>query len=392
MSKKSLKDLSLAKKTVLMRVDFNVPLSEDGQKVMDSTRIRLAIPSIRYILDQGSRLILMSHLGRPKGEVVQNMRLGPVAKTLAQLLNQDVMMASDSIGPQVQEQVRNLKPGQVILLENLRFYRQETDNDSAFARQLASLADVYVNDAFGAAHRKHASTEGITHYLVSVTGFLMEKELAYLSKIKDSSEHPYVAIIGGAKVSTKLPVLHALLDKVDTLILGGGMAYNFLKAQGQNIGDSLFERKYVTQTQGIIQKAQEKRIELITPIDHQVWNTKNNTTEKQTDFIKEGCRGMDIGPQTLALIREKLEMARVVFWGGPMGVFEQEPFHEGTFQVAKILSEVSATSVVAGGDLLAAVARGGFSKGMDHISSGGGASLALISGQELPALSALRNR
>ena len=393
MEKKTIRDVDVAGKTVLVRVDFNVPQDKEGN-VTDTTRIEAALPTIRFLLERNARVILMSHLGRPDGMVVGKLRMAPVALELGRLLGQPIKVAPDSVGPEVERMVRDLKPGEVLLLENLRFHPEEEANDANFARQLASLADLYVNDAFGTAHRAHASTAGVAAYLPAVSGFLMEKELRALSGIVERPERPLAAIIGGAKVSTKIKVLQNLLTKVDVLIIGGGMANTFLKAKGYDVGKSLLEEDKVDVARDLVNQAQQKGIKLGLPVDVVVAETFDaNAQSKVVDVsdVPEGWVIMDIGPRTVAEFKALLKPARTIFWNGPMGVFEMPRFAGGTKAIADILAGSGAITVVGGGDSVAAVEQMGYAGRMTHISTGGGASLELIEGRALPGVAALQD-
>jgi len=394
MEKKTIRDVDVAGKTVLVRVDFNVPQDKEGN-VTDTTRIEAALPTIRFLLERNARVILMSHLGRPDGIVVGKLRMAPVALELGRLLGQPIKVAPDSVGPEVERMVRDLKPGEVLLLENLRFHPEEEANDANFARQLASLADLYVNDAFGTAHRAHASTAGVAAYLPAVSGFLMEKELRALSGIVERPERPLAAIIGGAKVSTKIKVLQNLLTKVDVLIIGGGMANTFLKAKGYDVGKSLLEEDKVDVARDLVNQAQQKGIKFGLPVDVVVAETFDaNAQSKVVDVsdVPEGWVIMDIGPRTVAEFKALLKPARTIFWNGPMGVFEMPRFAGGTKAIADILAGSGAITVVGGGDSVAAVEQMGYAGRMTHISTGGGASLELIEGRALPGVAALQDK
>jgi phosphoglycerate kinase len=394
MNKKTVKDIDLKEKTVIMRVDFNVPL-DDNQNITNNLRIQAALPTIQYVLEQKSKLILMSHLGRPKGKVVDSMRMAPVGKELAKLLNQEVTSCNDCIGEEVKQTVAQMKPGEIVLLENLRFHAEEEKNDAQFAKQLSELAEIYVNDAFGTAHRAHASTEGITKYLPAVSGFLMEKELKYLDQALSKPEKPYIAIVGGAKVSTKISVLENLMTKVTGLVIGGGMTYTFCKAQGLSIGNSLVEEDHIDTAKKLLQKSKELGVDLIIPVDHVVADKFDNDANVKIveSNIPEGYMGMDIGPKSLNTIIELLKKAKTVLWNGPLGVFEMSNFAKGTFEIAKVLAEIDAVTVVGGGDSASAIKKSGISKDkITHISTGGGASVEFIEGKKLPGIEALNDK
>jgi len=389
-NKKTVRDVDVQGKRVLMRVDFNVPLQDGG--ITDDTRIQAALPTIEYLLDGGAALILMSHLGRPKGKAVPELSLKPVAVRLGELLGRDVQMAPDCVGEKVEEMAEALKPGDVLLLQNTRFHAGEEKNDPAMAEQLARLGDLFVNDAFGAAHRAHASTEGVTHYLPAVAGLLMEKEIEFLGKAIESPEHPYIAIIGGAKISDKIGVIRNLLKQVDVLLIGGGMANTFLAAQGYEMGDSLVEADSIAVAEGLMGEGGEK---LVLPVDAVVADAFAADAARKVvpvDAIEPGWRMLDIGPKTVALFVSKLEGAKTVVWNGPMGVFEFEPFAAGTLAVAQMLAESDATTIIGGGDSVAAIQQAGLSDQMSHISTGGGASLEMLEGQTLPGLAALDDK
>ena len=391
MNKKTVRDLDVKNKRVLVRVDFNVPLDEK-QQITDDTRIVAALPTIRYLLEQGAAVILMSHLGRPKGQPKPEFSLATVAKRLSELLGQPVRMAQDCVGPAVQQAVADLKPGEVLLLENLRFHAEETKNDPAFARQLASLADLYVNDAFGTAHRAHASTEGVARDLPSAAGFLLEKELDFLGKAVQSPARPFVAILGGAKISDKIGVIDNLLGKVDKLLIGGGMANTFLKAQGYDVAESLVEDNSLDSARALMQQGKDK---LVLPVDIVVADSFANDAQKrvvEVDAVPAGWRILDIGPETVKTFREILNRAKTVVWNGPMGVFEFPEFAQGTFALAQTLAELQATTIIGGGDSAAAVEQSGLADKMTHISTGGGASLEFLEGKILPGVAALDAR
>lgn len=390
MSKKTVRDIDLKGKRVLMRVDFNVPMA-DGV-VTDDKRIRAALPTIQYVLDQGASLILMSHLGRPKGVGFEaEFSLKPAAETLSKLLGRPVLMAPDCIGDAVEGMAAALKPGDVLMLENTRFHKGEEKNDLALAQRMAVLADVYVNDAFGSAHRAHASTEAIATCLPSVCGFLMEQELEYLSRATENPARPYVAILGGAKISDKIAVVENLLSKCDWLIIGGGMANTFLAAKGYNMQDSLVESGAVETARAILAKAGDK---LLLPMDAVVadkFDAEANTQIVDVDKVPAGWRMLDIGPQSIARFAEVLKTAKLVVWNGPMGVFEMPKFAEGTFAIARLLATLDATTVIGGGDSASAVKKAGVANKMTHVSTGGGASLEFLEGKILPGVAVLQD-
>jgi phosphoglycerate kinase len=398
MPKKTLADLStsdLSGKRVLVRVDFNVPLDEQGA-ITDDTRIRAALPTIQDLTSKGAKVILCSHFGRPKGKVNESMRLTPVAARLSELLGQPVVKTNDCIGDEVAAAVAAMTDGQVLLLENVRFYAQEEDNDPDFAKQLASIADLYVNDAFGTAHRAHASTEGVTHYLKpSVAGFLIEKELQYLQSAIESPQRPLAAIVGGSKVSSKIGVIETLLEKVDKLLIGGGMIFTFYKARGLSVGKSLVEEDKLDLAKALEAKAVEKGVALLLPTDVVVADNFAADANAQTvsvDAIPDGWMGLDIGPDSVKVFQEALADCKTVIWNGPMGVFEFDKFAVGTEAIARSLADLTktgASTIIGGGDSVAAVEKVGVADQMSHISTGGGASLELLEGKELPGIAAL---
>ncbi len=394
MNKKTVKDIDLKGKKVFVRCDFNVPMDEN-QNITDNTRIVAALPTIKYLLEQNCKVILASHLGRPKGEFKPEFSLAPVAKELSKLLGQEVIMAKDVIGEDAMAKAANLKEGEILLLENVRFHKEETDNDPEFSKKLASMAEVYVNDAFGTAHRAHASTTGIASYLPAVAGFLIEKELKFLGNAVNNPERPFVAILGGAKVSDKIGVIDNLLDKVDALMIGGGMAYTFFKAQGYEVGNSICEMDKLDLAKEAMEKAKQKGVKLMLPVDTKVGKEYKADTEskvvKYTE-IPEGWEGLDIGPETIKMYEEELKTAKTVVWNGPLGVFEFDQFAVGTNAIAKILSEIDATTIIGGGDSAAAVKKAGLEDKMTHISTGGGASLEFLEGKKLPGIEALMDK
>ncbi|WP_179393388.1 phosphoglycerate kinase [Sporosarcina sp. JAI121] len=392
MSKKTMKDMQLEGKRVFCRVDFNVPM-EDG-KVTDDTRIRAAIPTIDYMVGQGAKVILASHLGRPKGEVNEEMRLTVAGEKLAELIGKPVTKLDSSIGEDVEKTISTMKNGNIVLLENVRFHAGEEKNDAELAKSFAALADVFVNDAFGAAHRAHASTAGIAEYIPAVSGLLLEKELDILGKALSEPERPFTAIIGGAKVKDKIGVIDHLLDKVDNLLIGGGLSYTFTKAQGHATGNSLLEEDKIDLAKSFIQKAKEKGVNLYLPIDVIIadeFSKDANTKTVNIDSIPEGWMGLDIGPKTASLYADVINDSKLIIWNGPMGVFEMEPYAGGTQQVAKAMAETKAYTVIGGGDSAAAVEKFGVADKMDHISTGGGASLEFMEGKDLPGVTALND-
>lgn len=390
MNKKTVKDIDLKGKRVFMRVDFNVPMA-DG-KVTDDKRIKAALPTIKYVLEQGASVLLASHLGRPKGGPDPEFSLAAAAEVLAGHLGKPVIMAPDCVGPEVEKIAAGLKPGDVVMLENTRFHKGEEKNDLDLAKQMAALADVYVNDAFGSAHRAHSSTEGIARFLPAVSGFLMEQELEYLGRAVANPEHPYVAILGGAKISDKILVVETLLSKCDKLIIGGGMANTFLTAQGLNMQDSLVEEASIETAKAILAKSGDK---LVLPVDAVIadkFDAEANSQVVDVDKIPAGWRMLDVGPKTLEAYKAVLAAAKLVVWNGPVGVFEMPRFAEGTFALAKLLAESSATTVIGGGDSASAVKKAGVAKQMTHVSTGGGASLEFLEGKELPGVAALNDK
>ncbi len=393
LNKKSIEDIDVAGKKVLARCDFNVPL-KDGV-ITNDKRIVAALPTIKYLVDHKARLILCSHLGRPKGEFKPEFSLAPVAKRLSELLGQEVKMAKDVIGPDAKKLASELKDGEVMLLENVRYHAEETKNDPAFAKELASMAEIYVNDAFGACHRAHASTAGVAAYLPAVCGYLMQKEINFIGGALANPKRPFVAILGGAKVSDKIGVITNLLDKVDTLVIGGGMAYTFMKAQGHSIGNSICEDDKLDLARQILADAEKKGVKLLLPIDNNAGDKFDENCNEQivnSDDIPDGWMGMDIGPKSIELFCDAVKGAGTVIWNGPMGVFEFEKFAKGTLAVAKAVADSGAVSIIGGGDSVAAVTKLGFADKMSHISTGGGASLEFMEGKVLPGIDCLNDK
>lgn len=395
MNKVTIKDLDLNGKKVLMRCDFNVPLDEN-KNITDKTRIVAAMPTIKYALDNGAKLILCSHLGRPKGQVNPEFSLAPVAKELSIELNKDVKLASDVTGESAHELTQNMQSGDVVLLENVRFDPREEQNDESMSRELASLAEIYVNDAFGTCHRAHSSTAGVAEFLPSAVGFLMEKEIRILGDALDNPERPFVAIMGGKKVSDKIGVIGNLLQKVDTLLIGGGMTYTFYKAQGYSVGDSVCEEDKLDLARELLKKAEENGVKMLLPVDNVVGKEFAENTDSQivkADAIPDGWQGLDIGPETIELYKNELKDARTVLWNGPIGVFEFEKFANGTNEIANFIANLqNATTIIGGGDSAAAVTKAGLADKMTHISTGGGASLEYIEGKVLPGIECIQDK
>ena len=394
-NKKTIEDVQVKGKKVLVRCDFNVPL-KDGV-ITDENRLNGAMPTIKYLVDNGAKVILCSHMGKPKGEAKPEFSLAPVAKRLSEMLGKEVVFAADDnvVGENAEKAVAEMKDGDVVLLQNTRYRKEETKNGEELSKELASLAEMFVNDAFGTAHRAHCSTVGVTEYLKpAVCGYLIQKELKFLGDAVETPERPFVAILGGAKVSDKINVINNLLEKVDTLIIGGGMAYTFLKAQGYTVGSSLVEEDKVEYAKEMLAKAEEKGVKLLLPVDHRVAKEFKDVeavvTEDQN--IAEGFMGLDIGPKTEAIYAEAIKDAKTVIWNGPMGVFEFENFNKGTIAVAKAMAEADATTIIGGGDSAAAVNILGFGDKMSHISTGGGASLEFLEGKVLPGIAALNDK
>ncbi len=396
MNKKTVRDIDVTGKHVLVRVDFNVPLDSE-QHITDDTRISAALPTINYLLEHDAAVVLMSHLGRPKGQVVETMRMTPVARRLSELLHGPVEITSDSVGPEVIAKAKALESGQVLLLENLRFHKEEEKNDAEFARQLAQLGDVYVNDAFGTAHRAHASTEGVTHYLPGVAGFLMEKELNFLGSALENPRRPLVAIVGGAKVSDKIAVLERLIKLADRILIGGGMANTFFKARGLEIGDSLYEEGKVDVARDLITQAEQQRKELILPTDVVIADRFAPDADHKVvmaEHVPQGWRILDIGPETIARFQQAIADAQTIIWNGTLGVAEMPAFARGTNGLVEILTkrtQEGATTIIGGGDSAAAVEQVGAADKMTHVSTGGGASLEFLEGRVLPGVAALQD-
>lgn len=395
MNKKTVKDIDVNGKKVLVRCDFNVPIDSETGKITDNRRIRAALPTIQYLLDHNAKVILCSHLGRPKGEFNLKYSLKPVAEELSKLLNKDVKLAKDVIGESAKELTSNMKEGDIVLLENVRFHKEEEQNDPEYSKALASMAEIYVNDAFGTAHRAHSSTTGVADYLPAVSGFLIEKELEFLGGALENPKHPFVAILGGAKVSDKIGVIENLLDKVDTLIIGGGMAYTFYKAQGHHIGTSICEEDKLDLAKNILEKAQEKGVKLLLPVDNHVSSEYSNNGEEKivnSTEIPDGFMGLDIGPKTIEKFEEAVKDAKTVVWNGPLGVCEFDKFATGTKAVATMLSKLDAITIIGGGDSAAAIEKLGLADKMTHISTGGGASLEFLEGKTLPGIACLQDK
>ena len=395
MNKKTIKDIDLKGKKVFVRCDFNVPLDENGN-ITDNRRIVGALDTIKYLLDQNCKIILCSHLGRPKGEVRPEFSLAPVAKELSKLLGKEVKLAKDVIGENAKELTSNMKNGDIVLLENVRFDPREEKNDPEFSKELASMAEVFVNDAFGTAHRAHSSTAGIAEYLPAVSGFLIEKELKFLGSALENPERPFVAILGGKKVSDKIGVINSLLEKVDTLMIGGAMAYTFFKAQGYNVGNSICELDKLDLAKELMEKAEKKGVKLMLPIDTKLGKEFDPNTETKTvswTEIPDGWEGFDIGEKTIELYKNELKNAKTVIWNGPVGLFEFDTFAIGTNEIAKTLSEMTdCTTIIGGGDSAAAVEKAGLAEKFTHISTGGGASLEFLEGKKLPGIECLMNK
>ena len=393
MRSETIRDIDVKDRPVLVRVDFNVPLDKQTRQVIDDTRIRAALPTIRYLVDHGAKVILCSHLGRPDGKVVESLRLDPVAKRLSELLGRPVKKIDVAVGPEAQAAVQSVQPGDILVLENIRFYPGEEENDPEFVRQLAELAQIFVNDAFGTAHRAHASTEGVATYLPAYAGLLMEKEVAALSRALTNPARPFAAVIGGAKVSDKIKVLQHLVDKVDALLIGGGMANTFLLAQGHQVGESLVEPDRVDAARDIMSQAQRRGVKLLLPKDVVIADSFSADAASRVvpaTQVPAAWRILDIGPETVEECAQELKRSQTVLWNGPMGVFEFPKFAEGTRAVARILAELSATTIIGGGESVAAVEQLGLADRMTHVSTGGGATLEFLEGRVLPGVAVLR--
>lgn len=394
MNKKNVTDIDVKDKKVLVRCDFNVPQDENGN-ITDNRRIISALKTIKYLISHEAKTILCSHLGRPKGEFKKELTLKPVAEELSKQLKQEVKLAKDVVGEDAQKLVSKMQDGDVILLENVRFHAEEEKNDPEFAKKLASLADIYVNDAFGTCHRAHASTEGVSKYLPSVAGFLIEKEINFMGNCLEKPKRPFLAILGGAKISDKIGVIDALLEKVDTLIIGGGMAYTFFKAQGYEVGKSLCENDKLDLARGLLEKAEKNGVKLMLPVDNVVGKEFKKDTEskvvKSTNMPSD-WEGFDIGPKTVELFSDEIKRAKTIIWNGPLGLFEFDQFAVGTNKIARVLAETDAVTIIGGGDSAAAIEKAGLADKMTHISTGGGASLEFIEGKKLPGIECLENK
>lgn len=394
MNKKTVKDIEVKGKKVLVRCDFNVPQDENGV-ITDNTRIVSSLETIRYLLEKGARVILCSHLGRPKGEVKKEFSLSPIAKELSKLLRVEVKLAEDIIGESAKSLTNNMKAGEIVLLENVRFDAREEKNDPEFAKEIASLAEVYVNDAFGTAHRAHATTAGVADYLPAVSGFLIQKELDFMGKALENPKRPFVAILGGKKVSDKIGVINALLEKVDTLMIGGAMAYTFFKAQGYNVGNSICESDKLEIALELIEQAKQKGVKIMLPVDTKIGKEFDKNTQSKTvayTEIPDGWEGFDIGVQTIESYQEELKKAKTVVWNGPLGLFEFDQFAIGTNEIAKTLASIDAVTIIGGGDSAAAIEKIGLADKMSHISTGGGASLEFLEGKKLPGIECLEDK
>ena len=395
MNKKTIRDLDVRGKKVLVRCDFNVPQDIETGEITDNRRIVGALETIQYLVNHNAKVILCSHLGRPKGEVNPKYSLKLVAKELQRLLGKEVKMAQDIVGESAKELTSNMKEGEIVLLENVRYDAREEKNDEEFSKELASLADIYVNDAFGTAHRAHSSTAGVAEFLPAVSGFLIEKEIEFLGKALENPQRPFVAILGGAKVSDKIGVIESLLEKVDTLIIGGGMAYTFMKAQGLQIGNSLCEDDKLDLALEIMERAKQKNVKFLLPVDNHVSTEYSNEGEDKfidAGSIPDGWEGLDIGPKTIEVFEKALENAKTIVWNGPLGVCEFEKFRTGTYEIAKLIAKTGATTIIGGGDSAAAIEKMGLADKMSHISTGGGASLEFLEGKKLPGIECLLDK
>ena len=394
MNKKTVKDIEVSGKKVLVRCDFNVPQDENGN-ITDNRRIVSSLDTIKYLIDNNAKVILCSHLGRPKGEVKKEFSLAPVAKELSRLLNKEVKLALDVVGESAKKLTENMKEGDIVLLENIRFHREETDNDPEFSKKLASFAEIYVNDAFGTAHRAHASTAGVAAYLPAVAGFLIEKEINFMGEALNNPKRPFMAILGGRKVSDKIGVIESLIEKVDTLMIGGAMAYTFFKSMGYNVGDSICELDKLDLAQELMEKARNKGVRFMIPVDTRVGKEFSKDTESKVVNFKEipdGWEGFDIGDETIKIYVEELQKAKTVVWNGPVGLFEFDKFAIGTNAIAKALADLDATTIIGGGDSAAAVEKVGLADKITHISTGGGASLEFLEGKKLPGIECLQDK
>ena len=395
MAKLSLEDLELKGKRVLVRVDFNVPLDKETEEIANDMRIKASLPTIKHIIDNGGKAILISHLGRPKGEVVESLRMNKAAEKLEALIKIKVKKLDDCIGSEVEKEVKDMKDGEIVLLENVRFHKEEEKNDPDFAKALASLAEVYVNDAFGTVHRAHASTQGVAEFIPAASGFLLKKEIEFFDKILHSPERPFVVILGGAKVSDKIGIIENLLGKCDTILIGGAMAFTFEKSRGLETGSSLVEEDKLELARGILEKAKEKKVKILTPLDHVVAVECTPEAKRQVVSrrnIPPGWKGLDIGPETIDGFKKILARAKTILWNGPLGMFEVEPFNRGTMEIARAVAGTNALTVVGGGDSVAAVTKAGVFDKISHVSTGGGASLELLEGKDLPGISALTEK
>jgi 3-phosphoglycerate kinase len=396
MSKKNIRDVNLKGKRVLMRVDFNVPIDKESGEVADDTRIKAALPTIKYVIENEGKAILMSHLGRPKGERKSDFSLKPVAKRLEKLIGKHVTFVEDCIGDAPKKVINAMNNGEIVLLENVRFYPGEKKNDPSFASELAKLGDIHVNDAFGTAHRAHASNVGVADHLESIAGFLMQKEIDMLGKAVSNPDHPYVVILGGAKVSDKIGVIENLMDKADKILIGGAMMFTFLKSQGKKVGDSLVEDDKLDLAKSLLSKAKEKNTKLVLPIDtviaKEIKAGAENKTVSVDEGVPDGWKGLDIGPKTVELFKEELDGAKTVVWNGPMGVFEIDDFAVGTEKIAKVLASMKADTIIGGGDSAAAIAKFGLENNVTHVSTGGGASLTMLEGSELPGIKSIAEK